>query len=176
MPDSTTKEINIKKNSSFLQQRFGSQSTSYFDFNKKTRSTIWGRTTGYGRGRLGPTNSNHSACWEIEARGNKHGGRSYQPNGKYRVELLFYRFGTVSLRFWATESVKLYYKRFLRRNSSGKVWKCCSSVTKCASSYPTFTFICHIVWNCTQSPANVLYSAVLYSSHWFPLSFEMFSV
>ena len=33
---------------------------------RKTRSTIWGRTTSYGRGRLGPRNSNHRACWEIE--------------------------------------------------------------------------------------------------------------
>ena len=41
---------------------------------QKTRSTIWGRTTLYGQGRLGPRNSNHRACWEIETRGNKHGG------------------------------------------------------------------------------------------------------
>ena len=41
---------------------------------QKTRSTIWGRTTFYGRGRLGPRNSNHRACWEIETPGNKHGG------------------------------------------------------------------------------------------------------
>ena len=40
---------------------------------QKTRSTIWGRTTFYGRGRLGPRNSNHRACWEIETRGNKPG-------------------------------------------------------------------------------------------------------
>ena len=41
---------------------------------QKTRSTIWARTTFYGRGRLGPRNSNHRTCWEIETRGNKHGG------------------------------------------------------------------------------------------------------
>ena len=34
------------------------------------------------------------------------------------------------------------------------------------------TFICYIVRNCTQSPANIL---GLYSSQWFSLSFEMFS-
>ena len=61
-------------------------------------TTIWGRTTFYGRGKMGPRNSNHRACWEIEARGNKHGGRSYQPNAKYQVELLFSQFGTVILR------------------------------------------------------------------------------
>ena len=32
---------------------------------QKTRSTIWGRTTFYGRGRLGPRNSNHRACLEM---------------------------------------------------------------------------------------------------------------
>ena len=65
MPNSTTKENQH-------QQKFPFSSTticSTTNFNNKTRSTIWGRTTGYGRGRLGPRN--HRACWEIETRGNK---------------------------------------------------------------------------------------------------------
>ena len=73
MPNQQLKKTNFNKNSSFLQRRFAPQPTSYFDLNNKTRSTIWGRTTGYGRGRLGPRNSNHRACWEIETRGNKQG-------------------------------------------------------------------------------------------------------
>ena len=99
MPNSTTRELNQH------QQKFLFSSTTIclttnigHRLQQQTRSTIWGRTTGYGRGRLGSRNSNHGACWEIEARGNKHGGRSYQPNAKYRVGLLFYRFGSVSLR------------------------------------------------------------------------------
>ena len=67
MPNSTTRENQHEQNSSFLQRRFASQPTSDIDFNNKTRSTNWGRTTGYGRGRLGPRNSNHGACWEIDA-------------------------------------------------------------------------------------------------------------
>ena len=71
MPNSTTRENQHEQNSSFLQRRFASQPTSDIDFSNKTRSTIWGRATGYGRGRLGPRISNNRACWEIEARGNK---------------------------------------------------------------------------------------------------------
>ena len=69
IPNSTTRENQHQQKFLFLQRRFASQPTLDIDFNNKTRSTIWGRTTGYGRGRLGPRNSNHGACWEIETPG-----------------------------------------------------------------------------------------------------------
>ena len=59
--------------------------------------------------------------------------------------------------FFFTDLEQLVKHRLLRRNSSGKVSKCCSTFSK----YASFTFICHVVRNCTQSPANVLR---LYSS------------
>ena len=68
MPNSTTRENQHQQKFLFSSTTICLTTNIGIDFNNKTRSTIWGRTTGYGRGRLVHRNSNHRACWEIETR------------------------------------------------------------------------------------------------------------
>ena len=85
MPNSTTKESQHQQIPRFFNDHVPQkQHRTSTSTKRKTRSTIWGQTTSYGRGWLGPA----AETWRLELR------------TKCRVSggTFFYRFGTVSLR------------------------------------------------------------------------------
>ena len=67
MPNSTTKENQHQQKFLFSITTIGLTTNIVHRFQQQNTFNNLGTNDWYGRGRLGPRNSNHRACWEIEA-------------------------------------------------------------------------------------------------------------